>query len=71
MKDPVKKDKKATNDPARERILQKFVTAETVLRKVYVQHPNYNDIVDALLANGLEHLPQCVKVRLGEVYLLH
>ncbi len=71
MKDPVKKDKKATNDPARERILQKFVIAETVLRKVYVQHPNYNDIVDALLANGLEHLPQCVKVRVGEVYLLH
>lgn len=61
-----KKDKKSVNDPARESIVQKFTTAEAILKKVYVQHPNYNDIVDALLSNGLEHLPQRVHVRVGE-----
>lgn len=71
MKDSVKKDKKAMNDPAREKILQKFITAETVLKKVYVQHPNYNDIVDALLTSGLEQLPRCVQVKVGKKFLMN
>ncbi|KLO14606.1 ATP-dependent DNA ligase [Schizopora paradoxa] len=65
MKDSVKKDKKAMNDPAREKILQKFITAESIVKKVYVQHPNYNDIVEAILTSGLERLSECVQIKVG------
>lgn len=39
--------------------------AEKLMRRVYVRHPNYSDIVPALLSSGLEGLEQQVRLTVG------
>jgi DNA ligase 1 len=44
----------------------KYLMAEKLLMRVYVQHPNYEDIVTALLTSGLDHLAERVPLTVGE-----
>ncbi|THH31805.1 hypothetical protein EUX98_g2396 [Antrodiella citrinella] len=53
--------KKALADQRRDELNEKYTAAENLIKKVYVQRPNYDQIVDGLLEVGLdglaEHLP--------------
>ncbi|KAE9411237.1 ATP-dependent DNA ligase [Gymnopus androsaceus JB14] len=57
--------KKPTTEIARDELLAKFRLAEHLLRKVFVQHPDYDHIVDALLEGGLDDLPERVPLTVG------
>jgi DNA ligase-1 len=50
--------------PARGEILAKFSTADTMLKKVFVLHPNYDDIAKELL-EGLDGLETRVHLSIG------
>jgi DNA ligase 1 len=58
--------KKKYIDAARETIDAKFVLAEGLIKKVYVTHPNYDDIVAALLEAGLDGLSERVPLTIGK-----
>ncbi|KIK67182.1 hypothetical protein GYMLUDRAFT_257110 [Collybiopsis luxurians FD-317 M1] len=58
------KKKKAT-EIARDELQSKFRTAESLLRKVFVQHPDYDHIVVALLEGGLDDLSERVPLTVG------
>jgi DNA ligase-1 len=60
------KRKAAVEGSVRSIITEKFAEAERLLRKVYVQHPNYDSIVDALLQHGMEGLSAHVSLTVGE-----
>lgn len=60
------KGKKKEEDPARLAVQEKFLEAEKILKQVYVQHPNYDDIAEALLKVGLEGLSESVTLSIGE-----
>ncbi|OSX66434.1 hypothetical protein POSPLADRAFT_1043869 [Postia placenta MAD-698-R-SB12] len=49
--------KKKIVDPARDELNTIFAGAEALLKKVYVQHPNYDHITQALLEAGIPLLP--------------
>lgn len=53
-------------DDAREEIDARFPQAEQVIKRVYAQHPNYQDIVTALLEVGLDGLESQVSLTMGE-----
>lgn len=53
-------------DKAREELDAKFTQAESLIKRVYVQHPNYEHIAAALLQTGLEGLEVTVTLTLGE-----
>lgn len=44
----------------------KFRHAESLIKRVYVQHPSYEDIVVALLQGGLDSLKEKVRLTIGE-----
>jgi DNA ligase-1 len=46
-------------------LLEKFAVAEALLKKVYVQHPNYDHIVSAILEAGLDGLAERVLLSVG------
>ncbi|KAJ4483197.1 ATP-dependent DNA ligase [Lentinula aciculospora] len=50
---------------SRDELLSKFRSAEKLVRKIFVQHPSYDHIVDALLQGGLDELPQRVPLTVG------
>jgi DNA ligase-1 len=50
----------------RDELYLRFSRAETLIREVYVQHPNYDDIVKALLEAGLDGLRERVPLTIGE-----
>ena len=52
-------------DPAREEVEARCVEAVKIVRKVYVRHPNYGDLVKGLNAGGLEDLDERVRVSVG------
>ena len=62
--------RKANDDDAsvRSLVIQKFSEAERLLKKVYVQHPNYDAIVYALLGHGMEDLSTRVTLTVGTYY---
>ncbi|PCH43768.1 DNA ligase/mRNA capping enzyme [Wolfiporia cocos MD-104 SS10] len=57
--------KKKPADPARDVLNTAFANAEALLRKIYVKHPNYDRIVDALLEAGLEGLDSRLPLTVG------
>lgn len=59
-------DKGNPVDDARGEIYAKFRQAEQVIKRVYVQHPNYQDIVTVLLEVGLDGLESQVSLTMGE-----
>ncbi|KAG5219601.1 ATP-dependent DNA ligase [Salix suchowensis] len=67
-----KKNKKAST--AKDTVNEAFKAAEGLIRRVYAQHPSYDDIINALLESGLEGLsakvPLTVARSLSEVYKL-
>ena len=46
-------------------LLEKFTLAEALLKKVFVQHPNYDHIVSAILEAGLDGLADRVFLTVG------
>lgn len=56
---------KVSNDSARADILQKYADAEALLKRVYVQHPNYDHIIEAILDAGLKGLADRVILSIG------
>ncbi|KAJ3571696.1 hypothetical protein NP233_g3582 [Leucocoprinus birnbaumii] len=57
--------KKKSLDPARVRLNTIFSSAEALMRGVFVRHPNYGDIVSALLEVGLIGLEERVPLSIG------
>jgi DNA ligase-1 len=57
---------KVEPDPSREEVEQRCVDATKLVRKVYVRHPNYGDLVRGIDAGGLEGLESRVPVSVGE-----
>ncbi|KAL5485090.1 hypothetical protein ACEPAI_7732 [Sanghuangporus weigelae] len=60
-----RKAKKDEEDPLRKAILQKWSSAEALLKRVYVQHPNFDHITEAVLQGGLEELADRVSLTIG------
>lgn len=56
---------KVSDDSARADILQKYADAEALLKRVYVQHPNYDHIIEAILDAGLKGLADRVILSIG------
>ncbi|KAK4685691.1 DNA ligase 1, partial [Tremellales sp. Uapishka_1] len=52
-------------DPAREEVEERCIDAVKLVRKVYVRHPNYGDLVRGLSGVGLEGLEERVPVSVG------
>lgn len=67
---PAKGQRKAKiePDPARDEVEAKCLEAVKLVRKVYVRHPNYGDLVKGLDAGGLEGLEERVPVSVGMFY---
>ncbi|KAI0775738.1 ATP-dependent DNA ligase [Trametes elegans] len=57
--------KKKVADDARDALNAIFARAEGLLKRVYVQHPNYDHIVQALLEDGLDGLAERVPLTVG------
>ena len=60
-----KKGKKVADDP-RDALNAAYVAAEGLLKRVYVQRPNYDHIVKALLQGGLERLADELPLTVGK-----
>ena len=58
--------KKKVADEARDELNEVYTVAESLLKRVYVQHPNYDHIVKALLEVGLDGLAQQLPLTVGE-----
>lgn len=56
--------KKEEDDP-KTLLVEKFVMAEALLKKVFVRHPNYDHIVSAILEAGLDGLAERVFLTVG------
>ncbi|KAI0062904.1 ATP-dependent DNA ligase [Artomyces pyxidatus] len=52
-------------DEAKEKLVATFAAAEGLIKKVFVQHPNYDHIVAALLEAGLDGLTARVPLTVG------
>jgi DNA ligase-1 len=64
----IKSNAKSTGvDKARDEINAKFALAEALIKKVFVQHPNFDHIVKALLDVGLDGLAERVPLTVGEL----
>ncbi|KAI0374018.1 ATP-dependent DNA ligase [Pilatotrama ljubarskyi] len=57
--------KKKAPDEARDALDAIYVRAEGLIKRVYVQHPNYDHIVEALLQGGLEGLAERLPLTIG------
>ncbi|WWC68734.1 uncharacterized protein I206_102668 [Kwoniella pini CBS 10737] len=56
---------KVEPDPAREEVEERCLEAAKIVRKVYVRHPNYGDLVVGLDQGGLTGLEERVGVNVG------
>lgn len=56
----------AGNDFNKEALSQKLANSESLVKQVFAQHPNYDDIVAALLNAGLDCLNEQVPLTIGE-----
>ncbi|KIO18099.1 hypothetical protein M407DRAFT_32226 [Tulasnella calospora MUT 4182] len=63
---PATKKKSADPDLVREDVKERFLKAESLLKKVFVQHPNYGHIVKAILEHGFENLADQVPLAVGK-----
>ena len=64
--EPLPEKKKAgVVDLVREKIKARFLNAELLLKRVFVQHPDYGHIVQAILGFGLENLAEHVPLTVG------
>lgn len=63
---PLGKESKKREDIARTELNTKFSQAESLIRRVYVQHPSYDHIAAALLQVGLDGLSEKVPLTLGK-----
>lgn len=54
---------------AQEKLLSSFKEAESLVKQVYVKHPNYDQIIPALLENGLDALAERVPLTIGMYYV--
>jgi DNA ligase-1 len=61
------KQKKKAPDEARAELLTVYGDAEALVKRVFVQHPNYVDLSSALLEAGLEGLAERVALSVGMV----
>lgn len=52
-------------DPARDEVENRCLEAVKLVRKVYVRHPNYGDLVRGLDHGGLDGLEERVPVSVG------
>jgi DNA ligase-1 len=59
------KKKTSTQDRARDEVNEKFSRAESLIKRVFVQHPNYDHIIAALLDAGLDGLAERVPLVMG------
>ncbi|KAG0706148.1 ATP-dependent DNA ligase [Suillus ampliporus] len=57
--------RKKVFDPARDELHEKFIQAEALVKKVFVQHPNYEHIVAGLFNGGLDSLEVQVPLTVG------
>lgn len=65
---PVEKGKrkpKVEPDPVREQVEAKCVHANAIVRRVYVRHPNFDDLLRGLLQGGLDELDTRVPLSVG------
>lgn len=51
--------------PSQERLSMMFKLAENLIKQVYVKHPSYDQIIPALLQNGLDTLSERVPMTVG------
>lgn len=65
------KGKEKEADPEREEVIQKMNWAEGLVKQVYVRHPHFGHIVDAVLEVGLEGLADKVQLAVGEYLYLN
>ncbi|KAG2150519.1 ATP-dependent DNA ligase [Suillus clintonianus] len=62
---PLAAEGKKVFDPARDELHEKFIQAEALVKKVFVQHPNYEHIVAGLFNGGLDSLEEHVPLTVG------
>lgn len=62
---PLAAEGKKVPDGAREKLHEKFIQAEALVKKVFVQHPNYEHIVAGLFNGGLDNLDLHVPLTVG------
>lgn len=63
---PTDNKKKGPEDAARDELKALFTRAEGLIKQVYVRHPCYDDIVQALLDHDLSHLADRVPLSVGQ-----
>ncbi|KAF8904477.1 DNA ligase [Gymnopilus junonius] len=63
QRSPSKGKKKPT--AAQEKLASSFKEAESLVKQVYVKHPSYDQIIPALLENGLDSLADRVPLTIG------
>jgi DNA ligase 1 len=63
---PETSSKKKEEHVSKTLLLEKFASAEALLRKVFVQHPNYDHIISAILEVGLDGLTEKVPLTVGK-----
>ncbi|PIL36196.1 hypothetical protein GSI_01857 [Ganoderma sinense ZZ0214-1] len=62
---PLNGQKKKVADEARDTLSEVYFRAESLIKRVYVQHPNYDHIVEALLSVGLDGLAAQLPLTVG------
>ena len=64
--EPLPKESKKLPDEDRVLFTEQLSRAESLVKKVYVQHPNYDHIVDAILEVGLDGLAARLPLTVGK-----
>ncbi|KAI0254003.1 ATP-dependent DNA ligase [Lactifluus subvellereus] len=62
---------KKKEESSRTLLLEKFAVAEALLKRVFVQHPNYGHIISAILEVGLDGLAERVILTIGTCTPIH
>lgn len=57
--------KEGKDDPKRLELMERLAKAEGLVREIYVRHPNYDNIVPALLSVGLSGLSDAIPLQVG------
>lgn len=65
VKAVAKTAKEGKDDPKRLELMNRLARAESLVREVYVRHPNYDNIVPALLSVGLSGLSEAIPLQVG------
>lgn len=65
VKAVAKTAKEGKDDPRRLELMERLAKAEGLVREVYVRHPNYDNIIPALLSVGLSGLSDAIPLQVG------